>query len=341
MSDQTTVEQTITHLSINNNDYVIAADQSRVHNLAVHFNEETGGITNLINAIEGEENIQPSASGFRTIAIGPQSQATSDYCIAVGKECHAGPVPQGEDEQVSEGSPAIAIGMGSKATNNQTLSIGFNNSQAAGENSISMGVNAQTTPEGINAIAIGSGAQAIAEGAVAIGSFVCADHPNSTILGQYNSSGQDGLVFAIGIGTNGADDITGRRNALEIYKNGEAVWAVEDLMPTPAGFENTFSQKYTVTNDTWTTNGLITTPEPFVKEHILAAKSDYLDIMVFFQNGEIQTLVKILGKKTNCYVQIYENNNVQFYHYTANDNQGTNSAWTLMSLNNIGIEGSV
>ena len=145
------------------------------------------------------------ATGLHSIAGGYLAEASGTNSLALGNTT----------ESTAENS--MAFGRETKATANNAAAFGYK-SEANGYRSIAMGAECKTSGEG--AFAGGFKSESNASNAFTYGDNVIVNSPNAMALGRYNAPSDD-AVLQVG---NGSSD-ENRKNAFEVKKNGDAVFA--------------------------------------------------------------------------------------------------------------------
>ncbi|RJF90250.1 hypothetical protein [Sphingomonas cavernae] len=145
------------------------------------------------------------ATGSDAIAIGGQSQASSDWAVAIGSGA------------VASGSTAVAIGDDAKATAIQATAMG-SAALASGQSATALGVSAQAT--GLRSTALGVAASTAGDRGIAVGSSANASAADAVAMGTAAQASKGG---AIAIGLNAASSGT---NAIAIGKGAKATGSV-------------------------------------------------------------------------------------------------------------------
>lgn len=170
------------------------------------------------SAVDGSAQgvaVGPDANAAEaSTAIGSQSNANNDKCVAVGYQADATGTHSSSSEQNTENIESTAIGCLAKATGQQSTCIG-SQSQAAGSMSVALGKGAKAT--GDSGIAAGNGSSAAQEGiaiglnaktatrGVSIGSGANNGNPQprTVSIGNNSKASADGAT-ALGYNTNAA-----------------------------------------------------------------------------------------------------------------------------------------
>ena len=144
--------------------------------LAIGRDSKAGGRNNIAIGRESETTSNES------MALGYQAKAKSENAVAVGREANA------------TGNKSVAIGMGALSSNNSTVALG-ENSKATGSGSTALSV--QATASGNNAVAISYNSKATAARTIAIGEGSNASSDDGIALG-FNTQATSGSSVAIG-----------------------------------------------------------------------------------------------------------------------------------------------
>jgi len=180
----------------------------------------------------GNARFLGSNNNNNSVAVGPESLASSRMTTAVGQGATAGTGSIAQSGQVALGYGAHASGNCSLAAGLNATALGANGTvvggRASGSNDLDVTVvGHDAMGQGFKATAIGAGATASSSGAVAIGSGATATHGNSVALGRDTSSTGSNQV-AIGARSISMETIAGvaapaSGGLLFFYDNGGTV----------------------------------------------------------------------------------------------------------------------